>query len=321
MQGRPTNQRLQPIRLQQTPEVIDLTDDDVDISIPLPRASTAIPSRQAEEDELDALFIEDDLSDYIDTDSDVEITDVRELPPDRRAITTLHLSPQSLAGQRPSIEQTHRPPSLTRANAQSFTNSQGGFGRGILNQVSQFMRGVGVGGMPTRNQETIDLIDALDDDPLYDDITFDHGIMDQALRFEDPAADELARARAEPEYKAPAKARSGFTRDIAEEPHVLVCASCEEELGMGDDEDVRAQVWVSRKCGHVSSTPILPRKFANRAQVYCGGCNQRRVVTRGGNDRSRKKAKMPKIDELRACAVASCDVKLTSKTAMFQIYL
>ena len=42
----------------------------------------------------------------------------------------------------------------------------------------------------------------------------------------------------------------GFTRSPAEED-VLICPACDAELSVGDD-DVKRQVWLVKKCGHVS---------------------------------------------------------------------
>ena len=55
-----------------------------------------------------------------------------------------------------------------------------------------------------------------------------------------------------PTYDAPASPRTGYTRSPTEDD-MLVCPNCEEELGMGKDE-VKKQVWVAKKCGHVSTT-------------------------------------------------------------------
>ena len=60
-----------------------------------------------------------------------------------------------------------------------------------------------------------------------------------------------------PTYEPPPKARPGFTRSPKEDD-VLICPNCNSELGVGIDEEKR-QVWVVKKCGHVSSvsTAIL----------------------------------------------------------------
>ena len=53
-----------------------------------------------------------------------------------------------------------------------------------------------------------------------------------------------------PTYEAPPPAPEGFTRN-PEENDVLVCPNCDSELCKGDD-DIKKQVWISKKCGHVS---------------------------------------------------------------------
>lgn len=55
-----------------------------------------------------------------------------------------------------------------------------------------------------------------------------------------------------PTYEAPPKPRSGYSRSPKEDD-VLICPNCEDELGVGKD-DVKKQVWVAKKCGHVSLT-------------------------------------------------------------------
>ncbi|MCJ1389422.1 hypothetical protein MMC18_002279 [Xylographa bjoerkii] len=52
-----------------------------------------------------------------------------------------------------------------------------------------------------------------------------------------------------PTYEAPPPPRPGFTRSPAE-TDTVVCPNCNEELGIGDDE-IKRQVWVVKKCGHV----------------------------------------------------------------------
>lgn len=51
-----------------------------------------------------------------------------------------------------------------------------------------------------------------------------------------------------PTYDAPPAAEHGFTRSPKEDD-LLVCARCENELGLGDED--RSQVWVVKACGHV----------------------------------------------------------------------
>lgn len=64
------------------------------------------------------------------------------------------------------------------------------------------------------------------------------------------------------EIKQPAPAaRKGFTRDLEENGDVLVCVACEDELNGGGD-DVKQQVWASKKCGHVRLN-LVQLSFAN----------------------------------------------------------
>jgi hypothetical protein len=59
-----------------------------------------------------------------------------------------------------------------------------------------------------------------------------------------------ARARPPPPtYDPPSPPRAGYTRAPKEED-ILLCPNCEEELGIGKD-DIKRQVWVIKKCGHV----------------------------------------------------------------------
>ena len=58
-----------------------------------------------------------------------------------------------------------------------------------------------------------------------------------------------------PTYTSPLPPRAGFTRSAVEED-IVVCPNCEEELGIGNDE-LKRQVWVIKKCGHVCFLPPL----------------------------------------------------------------
>jgi hypothetical protein len=49
-------------------------------------------------------------------------------------------------------------------------------------------------------------------------------------------------------------APEGFTRNPAEED-VLVCPACDAELSVGEEE-VKRQVWLVKKCGHVSFSAV-----------------------------------------------------------------
>lgn len=54
-----------------------------------------------------------------------------------------------------------------------------------------------------------------------------------------------------PKYEPPEKAAPGFTRSPGEDEEI-VCPNCGDELAMGE-EDIKQQVWVIKKCGHVSA--------------------------------------------------------------------
>lgn len=58
-----------------------------------------------------------------------------------------------------------------------------------------------------------------------------------------------------PTYQAPPAPRPGYTRS-PDEDIVAICANCDEELGVGED-DLKKQVWASRKCGHVSTRDMI----------------------------------------------------------------
>ena len=71
-----------------------------------------------------------------------------------------------------------------------------------------------------------------------------------------------------PTYEPPPKARPGYTRSPKEDD-VLICPNCNCELGVGRD-DVKRQVWVVKKCGHVSSvytSILLDTNFVSRSTV------------------------------------------------------
>lgn len=75
------------------------------------------------------------------------------------------------------------------------------------------------------------------------------GMMDYAT----PAFDmgfQGANRPPEPKYEPPKDVEKGFTRNPGEE-EVVVCPNCGDELAVGDT-DLKQQVWVIKKCGHVS---------------------------------------------------------------------
>ncbi|CAF9904270.1 MAG: hypothetical protein HETSPECPRED_003491 [Heterodermia speciosa] len=100
-----------------------------------------------------------------------------------------------------------------------------------------------------------------------------------------------------PTYEPPPKARPGYTRSPKEDD-VLICPNCNSELGVGRD-DVKRQVWVVKKCGH----------------VYCGTCAKNRTQTRGKGPRTASS------QPFKTCQVDACESKTSHGTAMIQIYL
>lgn len=189
-----------------------------------------------------------------DDSSDIEILGSRRLPQP----TTGHFNRR--------LPNPH--PNLRRANAQSWAadplgslgtfiqgirgHGQNGFAvSGLLDHVNRMMAGplpVMMPGPEPLDLATYDNIDGLDE---YDDIQMEYGIPPEWM--EDPGAAEVPTDN----YKPPATARKGFTRVIEEDGDVLICAGCDEELATGGEDDPKAQVWVSKKCGHVSF-PGLP---------------------------------------------------------------
>lgn len=89
---------------------------------------------------------------------------------------------------------------------------------------------------------------------LWQDVRLDFNLPDQ-LDFETQGfrMGDVAQPRPQPPpptYDPPPKARPGFTRS-PQEDEILICPNCNSELGVGRDEEKR-QVWVIKKCGHVS---------------------------------------------------------------------
>jgi hypothetical protein len=59
---------------------------------------------------------------------------------------------------------------------------------------------------------------------------------------------------ATPKYEAPAPPEKGFTRS-PEEDEEVVCPNCGDELAVSED-DIKAQVWIIKTCGHVSRSCV-----------------------------------------------------------------
>lgn len=188
---------------------------------------------------------------------DVQILGQRQLP--RRPV---------LPAPREIDRRLRTPPELRRSNAQSFADSLRPFanllrfqrdptrpnlgpfaiaGMGLMDHVGRIMQqGFPPAAIPEPlNLGTYDDIDGLDD---YDNIQMDYEA--PAFVIEDPGAEDTPAD----DYKPPTAAKPGFTRDIEEDGDVLVCVNCEDELAVGENE-TKQQVWVSKRCGHVSHFP------------------------------------------------------------------
>lgn len=118
-------------------------------------------------------------------------------------------------------------------------------------------------------------------------------------------------------YKAPRAPATEFTRKV-EEDEIVVCPHCGDELGTGCD-DLKQQIWVVKQCGHVCILwSMLSRIQVNNPQVYCGECAMNRHV--GKNKKMAPQAE-GKPEPFKICVVSDCKKPVTSKTALFQVYL
>lgn len=101
-----------------------------------------------------------------------------------------------------------------------------------------------------------------------------------------------------PTYEAPPAPRLGYSRSPKEDD-VLICPNCEDELGVGQD-DLKRQVWVAKKCGH----------------VYCGECTKHRQTA---SKSKVARAGLPK--PFSTCPVEDCNNKISHPKSVFQVYL
>ncbi|KAI5812115.1 hypothetical protein BZA77DRAFT_150263 [Pyronema omphalodes] len=106
------------------------------------------------------------------------------------------------------------------------------------------------------------------------------------------------------EYKKPPPPRPGFTRS-PKETDILVCAQCDQELGVECVEDPKAsEVWTG-KCGH----------------CYCGRCAMIfRGLVGGPIQEVGKKRPRPKSGK-KICVISGCSNVLTAKMGMIKIHL
>ncbi|KAI5250413.1 cell cycle control protein [Aureobasidium subglaciale] len=107
-----------------------------------------------------------------------------------------------------------------------------------------------------------------------------------------------------PKFDPPKPAAEGFTRDPTEED-TIVCPNCEDELAVGDSDEKR-QVWVVKGCGH----------------VYCGTCmnNRKRKTTKSTKGKGRADDLMLP-SPFAACRADNCDVRVSHKNDVMQIFL
>ncbi|KAK5001844.1 hypothetical protein LTR28_012157 [Elasticomyces elasticus] len=125
-----------------------------------------------------------------------------------------------------------------------------------------------------------------------------------------------------PEYVPPPAPEEGFTRTPLEDD-VLVCPNCSDELGVGDTDE-KKQVWIVKKCGHVSlnasiySSPAGSTTLLTCRKVYCGTCTNRR---RDRPSKGKAKATDPTLPKpFKTCVVEGCKSAVAAKS-MIQLYL
>ncbi|KAJ5894254.1 hypothetical protein N7495_005945 [Penicillium taxi] len=96
-----------------------------------------------------------------------------------------------------------------------------------------------------------------------------------------------------PVYKAPSPAPDGFTRNLAEDD-VAICPHCDSTLGTGEGK--KREIWLAKACGH----------------AYCGDC---------ASNRSQKAAQTNAAEPFSKCQVPECGQKVSSKSAMIQLFI
>ncbi|KAL1606237.1 hypothetical protein SLS60_003639 [Paraconiothyrium brasiliense] len=104
-----------------------------------------------------------------------------------------------------------------------------------------------------------------------------------------------------PTYNAPALAPEGFTRSPQEED-VLLCPNCEDELCAGDSDQKR-QVWLVKGCGH----------------VYCGECMMNRHIKKSA--KGKEKQVPARTKPFKECVVEGCQKRVSSRSAVIQVFL
>ena len=175
---------------------------------------------------------------------------------------------------------------LTQQREPRLTSLQSAFMQSIASPMTQAVAGYvpllrasdyGQGGILTRMSRIMTLpafttggIDLEADDDFdvdeYNDITLNYGAVGFDV-FNGGIGDDAGQTD---DYKPPTAPKTGFTRDIEEEGDVLVCAACEDELATGEQDDIKSQVWVVKKCGHVSFSTLFHLHRASTLTILSG---------------------------------------------------
>lgn len=120
-----------------------------------------------------------------------------------------------------------------------------------------------------------------------------------------------------PTYDPPSPPRQGYTR-TPKEDEVMVCPNCDEELGVGDNE-IKKQVWVIKRCGHVGILRLLVvTRYSLFLKVYCGDCTKNRQKA------GRVKGELVALPKPFAkCVVDGCANRhpVSHQKSLFQIFL
>lgn len=119
-----------------------------------------------------------------------------------------------------------------------------------------------------------------------------------------------------PKYEPPPSPAKGFTRSPGEQD-VVVCPNCGNELAVNSDEK-KAEVWIIKKCGHVSCFGATWRCYIlTSRQAYCGDCAQHRTKTTKGKGKAPvHSTPMP----FKECVIHGCREKAGAK-AMMHIFI
>lgn len=105
-----------------------------------------------------------------------------------------------------------------------------------------------------------------------------------------------------PTYEAPPAPRLGYSRSPKEDD-VLICPNCEDELGVGKT-DIKKQVWVAKKCGHVSLTANALTCRVAHIRNRCIAVNVQNIGRLLPNPRSREQGSLNPSQNVRLRTVA-----------------